>query len=103
MMTGAPFHRCVECNEIITTPICSDCLAGQMREVLAEQDPSLAAAIAGAAIEGDTVCILCGRSMGLCAYCFSRDMYVLVQHWNPALAAEFAARFDFDLRHNVVV
>ena len=100
-MNQAPFNRCVECDEVITNPICSDCLAIQMRQMVAEQDQELAGMITGADIDGATNCILCGQSMGLCAHCFSKDIYELLQERHPDMAQEFASRFDFDLRKAV--
>ncbi len=100
-MYGAPFHRCVECDEIITNPICPDCLSLKMRAVVKESDPELAKKINGIAIDGDTACIKCGKHMGLCAHCFSKDVHDFLEQENPVLAKEFASRFDFDLRQNL--
>ncbi len=101
-MNYAPFNRCVECDEIITNPLCSDCLSGQMRMVVEEFDPQLASQINGADIDGDTTCIKCGKGMGLCAHCFSLDIYEFLQQHNISLAKEFAGKFDFDLRQKLV-
>lgn len=100
-MNYAPFNRCVECDEVITNPICSDCLSGKMRMVVEEFDPLLASQITGADIDGDTTCIKCGQGMGLCAHCFSKDIYEFLQQHNATLAQEFAGRFDFDLRQKL--
>ncbi len=97
-MINAPFTRCVECNEVITNPLCSACLAPAMQEMLGEHDPTLAQAVIGADIEGETCCIRCGRQMGLCAHCFSSEIHEFLQERNAAVAAEFAGRFDFELR-----
>lgn len=98
----ASLNRCIECDEIITNPICSECLAERMKTVVQEHDPKLAEEITGMEIGGATECISCGKNMGLCAHCFSKDIYELVEEQNPALAREFIARFDFELRQKVV-
>lgn len=100
-MNHAPFNRCVECEDIITNPVCSDCLSINMRVMVQEYAPVLAAQIHGADIDGDTNCIKCGKGMGLCAHCFSKDIHEFLQEHNVVLAKEFANRFDFDLRQKL--
>ena len=98
MIQYAPFSRCVECDEIISNPLCSECLAERMKSMIQEHNPELAEEIAGFAIDGETVCISCGQGMGLCAHCFSRGIYEYLQEKNTFIAKEFASRFDFNLR-----
>ena len=95
-------NECVTCNEVITNPICPDCLAERMQNWLAEIDPRLAQDIKGYQMDGDTKCIFCNKGMSICAHCFSRDIYDYLADNNLELAAEFAARFDFDLRQELV-
>lgn len=102
MKIHAPLNLCVECDEIITNPICTECLADRMRTVVAEQDPMLAAEIRGFELEGETQCILCHKNMAICAHCFSKDMYEFLQEKNSGLAADFASRFDFEIRRDLV-
>ena len=97
-MYTAPFHRCVECNEVITNPLCSVCVAERMRIVVQEWDPALAETIQGAVIEGQTRCLSCGKGMGLCAHCFSWDIAQYIEERNPRLRQEFMSRFDFEVR-----
>ena len=101
MRQGAPFNRCVECDEIITNPLCSDCLAQNMRVMIGQSDPALAADITSFAIDGDTHCIRCGKGMGLCAHCFSKDVYFFLEEKRSSLADDFLANFDFDLRREL--
>ena len=96
--TRAPFTRCVECNEVITNPICSECIAREIKEMVAEYDENLANKIDGFKIEGETCCISCGSLMALCAHCFSKDMYEFLNENNKVIAKEFLNRFDFELR-----
>ncbi len=92
----------MECDEIITNPICADCLASRMKLFVEEHDPVMAARVEGfSGGEGGTLCILCGKGISLCAHCFSRDIHDLIQERSPELAAEFASRFDFNLRGEV--
>lgn len=98
MTICAPFNRCIECSEVITNPLCSECLAEEMQAMIAEYDPGMANAIVGFPVDGDTTCISCGNSMGLCAYCFSKDVYLFLEEENAVLGEEFLSRFDFGLR-----
>ncbi|MEK6901933.1 MAG: hypothetical protein AABX37_06315 [Nanoarchaeota archaeon] len=95
---NAPFNRCVECEEVITNPICADCLADHMNVMLLEHDPNLKDVVQGAKIEGNTICISCGQGMGLCAHCFSKDVYLFLKEQNSPAAEQFLAYFDFELR-----
>ena len=98
MTICAPFNRCVECEEIITNPICPECLAEGMKIVVQEHDQKLAEQIVGTEIDGDTTCIQCTKRMGLCAHCFAQDIYEYLQGENKEIAKEFASRFDFQIR-----
>lgn len=86
--------RCMECDEIITNPLCGVCLAEEVR-AFAGQNPIPVFGYAG---EGNVTCIRCHRSMGLCAHCFCRDIYDYLRDEKSPLATEFLSRFDFDLR-----
>jgi hypothetical protein len=90
---------CVECYEQITNPICSHCLTTEMKSMV--NDRKLASQIIPCDIEGDVTCIKCNRQMGLCAHCFSRDIYEFIKTQNKNLAKEFINRFDFDLRRSL--
>jgi hypothetical protein len=92
------FHRCIDCEEIISNPICSECLGMQMKQMLGEIDSTLPDKIVTSNLSGDTKCISCGSEMSLCAHCFSKDVYEQIKDFNPKAAQEFIARFDYDLR-----
>jgi len=102
-MTQAPFHRCMECDEVITNPICTDCLASSMRASLAPTHPRLANKIHSFPLDGQTQCVLCRNPMALCAHCFSKDIYQFLEEKHPQLAKEFLTNFDFDLRRELVM
>jgi hypothetical protein len=73
-----------------------------MRAFVQEHDTVLAHDIDGCTIDGGTQCLKCGKPMGLCAHCFSRDIYHLIKLKKPELAEEFMSRFDFDLRRTML-
>jgi len=95
-------NECAECFEIITNPICSSCLAEQMRIMVGERNKELAEKIIGFDVPGKTICISCGKKIGVCAHCFSKDVYEYILEIDSLLAKEFMSRFNFDLRKNLV-
>ncbi|MBS3123981.1 hypothetical protein J4437_05095 [Candidatus Woesearchaeota archaeon] len=100
-----PFNLCIECDEVITEPICAECLAERMRSFVEEHDSKLAAKIQSSVIEdGESECIFCSKKMNLCAYCFSREIYDFLVEKKPhdeELIEDFVSRFDFDLRRTI--
>ena len=98
----AMHSRCVECNEVIGTPLCSLCLADEARAVVGQHDSDLAKKILGFKMEGSVSCLSCGEKMGLCPRCFCRDVYLYLRDNNKPVAEEFLSRFDFNLRKEFV-
>ncbi|PIZ51794.1 hypothetical protein COY27_02365 [Candidatus Woesearchaeota archaeon CG_4_10_14_0_2_um_filter_33_13] len=95
-------NRCIECDDIITNPICPQCLAKKMRLVVSEVNPEMAEKINGIDLDdGETTCILCKRNMSLCAHCFSKDIYEMLVANNYPATKEFLSRFDFFLRREL--
>ena len=73
-----------------------------MRSWLSEADPALAKEITGFEMPGETMCLFCGKEMGICAHCFSKDIYKQIEEKDARIAREFLARFDFDLRREIL-
>jgi hypothetical protein len=96
------FNNCLECDDVITNPICTECLASRMRMVIKEHDQSLANEIRGIEVKGETTCIFCNKKMAICAHCFSREVYDFVLERNVTAAEDFLSKFDFDLRRDVM-
>lgn len=92
---------CIRCDNTISNPLCNICLAERMVLSVSEQDPKLAGFINGFKVEGETKCISCGEKTGLCANCFSRDIYEFLTEKNPAVAKSFLGQFDYGLRKDV--
>lgn len=92
--------KCTLCNDTITNPICPDCLTSRVLNWLNEINPELAHKIKifDIEVEEGTQCLFCHKKMNVCAHCFSRDIFDFLEEQDPALAKEFAARFDFELR-----
>ena len=101
-MTLAASYACMECDEVITEPICSGCLSKRMQEFVGESDPELAKEIENLVVsEGDSPCLFCGKKMNLCAHCLSREVYQFILEKNAPLAEDFLGKFDFELRSSL--
>jgi hypothetical protein len=93
---------CVECEHQITNPICPDCLAQDMRAWIAEVSPEMVMDVDGFSMDGDVSCLFCHQSISICAHCYSKDVYEQLALKDKKLAREFMARFDFDLRKELM-
>ena len=93
---------CVECEHQISNPICPDCLAQDMRAWIAEVSPDMVMDVDGFSMDGDVSCLFCGNSISICAHCYSKDVYEQLALKDKKLATEFMARFDFDLRKELM-
>jgi hypothetical protein len=94
----AQTHRCIECKEVITNPICPRCLGSEIKVWLKEKMPELVHIIGAGPRFGSTRCIFCKKEMGICAHCFSRDIYLEVVRLQPDLGEDFISCFNYDLR-----
>ena len=99
---GKAEHRCMECDETINNPICSECLAQRMRMVIGEENRRLAQAIRGIATYGATACLFCGKEVGVCAHCFSQDVLEYLEEKNMQLANLFKSQFNFEIRTKTI-
>jgi len=96
--------QCVVCEEAITNPVCSECLATEIRHWLVEKKPSLVplfeekADIFSASTPEGTTCILCNSGMNVCPHCLSLEVYLWLQEDYEDYAEEFLDLFNFELR-----
>ena len=89
--------KCIICQEGITNPICPECLAKEIGYWKPELKTSLETPVSSGAVR----CMFCGKGINICAHCYSRDVYNLVNEDFPWLAEEFIERFDFGLREEL--
>lgn len=96
--------QCVVCEEPITNPICPACLKEGVSQWLLEQgqygllgevDEMTRGVFANS---GSTFCIKCDSLMGLCAYCYTKEVFDIVKR-HPRLVADYLVYFNFDLGH----
>ena len=95
----AQTHRCIECQQAMTNPICPRCLSKEIKTWLREKVPELVHIIGPAPKYGTgTRCMFCGKDMAICAHCFSKEVYLEVVKLKPELSEEFISCFNYSLR-----
>ena len=93
--------QCMECDEAITNPVCPECLAEGIAAWAGERlGPAAADAVFDlshtiAYRHGKTWCIKCFTPMGLCTYCFTKELVSMLEA-HPATLAQFLYYFSFD-------
>lgn len=95
--------KCVVCEEAITNPICPECLQREMEHWIADFNPSLAKDVKRYSWDFDTYrhettnCVICGDNMNICAHCFCKDIFELIEQQLEEKAEDFLYSFNFDL------
>ena len=91
---------CFVCNEVITNPICPECLKKQMKIWLTNKAPKLTPILEIQALsepeEDNIKCILCGEGMEICNYCYTTEIHELIKLHEPRLAQEFEMVFGLN-------
>ena len=97
-------NSCIHCDQVITNPVCSHCLERSVKDWLYQRNPSVVKLVESinkeyiTGFEG-TRCISCGRIMNLCSYCYTAELFDLLELNAPELVEEFVTFFNFDLLH----
>ena len=100
----ADSSECVMCEEAITNPICPACLQEGVQQWLKEQQQDTLVDEVGEltrgifANHGSTFCIKCGSCMGLCAYCYTKEVFDVIKCC-PTLITQYLEYFNYDLGH----
>jgi hypothetical protein len=90
---------CLVCGDVITNPICPECLMQEIRDWLSGVEPEFVQYLkdfvnvlpntGGQA----THCVLCGQNIGVCSYCFAHDVLEYIIQERPDLADSFIENF----------
>lgn len=92
-------NRCKECWDIITNPMCPGCISKGVEQWALIWMPEIVPYLDFGLGEGaGTKCVLCGREMSMCAFCYSKEIYEMVVSAIPELGEEFLQHFNFGLR-----
>ncbi|MFA5176017.1 MAG: hypothetical protein WC413_02030 [Candidatus Nanoarchaeia archaeon] len=93
---------CVICDEVITNPICLDCLAREVEFWLRDRDPSLLPEVRKIRHELNVydnfqetseTCIKCKMEMNICPHCYCTKLLKLFQTKSPELVELFRKAF----------
>jgi len=95
---------CVMCGQQITNPLSPERLAEQMTTWLVETKPELIEALNNKSeeiipcVQGEDTCIVTGRRMDLCTYCYTEHIFDWLVEINVSkpLLTEFLTFFHFD-------
>jgi hypothetical protein len=94
-----PDKRCLICDEVISNPICPDCINKEVRDFLAEQEMEL---YEDQSEYGSTRCIICGKNMSVCPSCYTNELYGIIKNLHPSLEDDFKTFFNFELGHHII-
>ncbi len=94
---------CISCNEEITNPICVKCIGRGISDWLEKKDFSLKNKVEVLTEllflnRGDTACIKCGNSIGLCNYCYTEEVGDWLKREVPELEKRFREYFNYHLK-----
>jgi hypothetical protein len=90
---------CLACEEVISNPVCPDCLAQEIADAVANRELASAIMETAGAIRpaGNelTKCVLCGKRISVCPYCFLKDTKEMLCDSHPHLQVVFAEQFCY--------
>jgi len=93
--------ECALCNEVITNPVCIDCVENEIAAWLYEVKPELVKELRRKSEEidldyGETHCILCKNYMSICTFCYTNHIFEWLKIRVPEFIREFRTFFDFN-------
>lgn len=97
--------NCLVCGDVITNPICTECLAKQIEDWLASKNPELIpqirflAKIADSEEGNHSFCLFCGKRIDTCMFCFVQDVLELLQQEYPGLVDSFLKHFSYEAEY----
>jgi hypothetical protein len=92
-------NECIMCKEIITNPICIECIEDGVTSWLQQTRPELVYELREKTNEiifkiGNTNCIICKTKMAICPYCYKQHLTNWLESY-PELLDEFNYFFKF--------
>ncbi len=97
---------CVICAEVITNPICVDCLEREMEHWLMDKKPKLVSLIRDTTKSFKsythyvTTCIICGNNMNVCVHCYAKEISEFIG--SNRLTKEFLTQFNYNLDYSII-
>ena len=92
------YATCVACSEVITNPVCTDCLGMEMSQWLSEKEGKCIGTYAVSSEKTIGVsCVLCHTAMNLCSRCFAKEELQAMGFESEEMKEEFYTYFDYFL------
>jgi len=97
-------QMCVLCNEVITNPICLDCLGNAMQQWAEITKPGLEKKIKeklelfNSYTHKVTTCVVCGKNINICAHCLSNKIFKWLERNHPETTESFLISFNYQLK-----
>ena len=93
--------QCQICNEVVTNPVCVECLYKEMEQWLLETKPTLIKDVKEvvsiySVMPSISRCVLCNHDMTVCRHCFTKEIFTIIQDY-PELEEDFLRQFDYGL------
>ena len=92
-------EACVLCGEVITNPICIECLEKEMEYWLMDKNMEMLAKevtdISKSYTHDVTDCIICRKNMNICAHCYAKEVSSLIR--SRKIKQEFMWQFNYEL------
>lgn len=91
--------ECVLCTDVITNPLCPECLLQEMMDWAYDKEDVMLALLdemeSIKCFDGTTPCLKCSNNFSICAYCFTEQVRENLDYYFPEIAAEFSTFFNF--------
>ncbi|NOZ81383.1 MAG: hypothetical protein GXP63_06965 [DPANN group archaeon] len=99
-----PENQCIVCDEIITNPICPDCLGQQFKAWLGAHRRTLLLKMQkevygfGKRDERGTACVICSKPMHVCPHCLAKAAQRVIDGEDDIeLQSQFMTHFNWNL------
>lgn len=95
---------CIYCHEVVTNPVCPACVELEIKNWLFSKDKTLVKKLPRFYEEttNGVTCILCGKTMDICSYCYTEDVRFWLKEIKPELEEEFLKRFNFGYKRKEI-
>lgn len=93
-------YQCVVCQEVITNPICADCMGKEVKTWNVDLELGLPLPSAG---DFTTLkspwCVICGKEVHVCPYCSTAEIFDYLEEFHPELIDAYLLLFSYDKEH----
>jgi len=105
-MTPQMYEACVLCGEVITNPICVNCLEREMEHWLMDKKVKTMFMVRDSTKNFNSYthdvmkCIICGKNMNVCPHCYVKEISGMIK--SKRLMKEFLTQFNYDQDYSII-